>query len=455
MTTSTQKLRQLLDEIASNPDALNNLSDDELLSFENLVSPYGTVPECGTKEQYVCIGFTNLRQEYMKRLLMTSLVGYLYRRCDEYGRNYQETVENMDDMKEAEKNVLSAQHELTKLSAKTIELIKERDKLDQEFRRLVAQDEQNRKAYESSKTGHTTEQLNEWRATQSKAAHAKDDIRVLNRQIDENETKRNSILGLGKRFVVRQFLDEQFRFNPDKHVRASYSGTGKTYIEKFVPPKDTFHNFQTYLDQNYEELRGVTEQVYALAKPDLDVAILPCGLFESKEAADNFVERNKENVITDIRTLAVGKWNMIESFKENRDKIEAYRGTIVEDMLKQIEEDTKIGSALTMDRVSRRRIENARQSMPPPEMVKQYIADKGSSDASQLTDEQREELFKKYQQEKQAEQNQLLNTADNFTDETPHDALRVNVFKFADGGKKLKKSHFFTKAKKPDPKPQR
>ena len=453
----TAKLQQLLNELTNNPDALNDMSEEDLLKFENLVSPYGTVPECNIEEKFACIGFTNLRHEYMKRLLTTGLVGYLYRRCDEYSRDFQETVENMDDMKKTERDVLKAQKELAVLSKQTIEKIKERDAKEQEMNQLFEQDTENQKIY-ATNVKHSTEQLEEWRAVRSAHAKAKDDLRVLNRQIDETERKRSSLLGLGKRFVVRQFLDEQFRFNPDKHVRASYASSGETYIEKFVPPKDTFHNFQTYLDQNYEELRGVTERLYSIAKPDLDVAILPCGVFGSQEDADNFVERNKENVICDIRTLSVGKWNLIESFKANRDKIEAYRGTIVDDILEQVKEDTKIGSELTMARVSKRRMENARSTMPPPEMVKQYIADKGEEisslnkdgDASKLTDEQREELYEKFQNEKREEQRELIRTCEGITDDVPHDALKVNVYKFAEGGKNLKKSHFFTKAKKPE-----
>lgn len=467
------KLRDLLMRISEDPSVMDELPEEELLKIEHLVGPMGTVPECnvdGAAEAWSCVSFINIRKEYFKRFITTTMIGYLYRRCDEFGRNYQETVDHMDDMKEAEKNVMKAQRRLATLGPKIIAKIRERDELQRHYDEGKKKEKQNEIAYASATKGVSQEQLMEWREFRTLVNDTKQAIRIANKAIDDMEEERETLMGIGKRFIIKQFLDEQFNFNPDKHVRASYSDqkastSGEVYISKFIPPKDTFHNFQYYMDSNYEELSGVTQHLYGLAKTDLDVAILPCGVFPSLEEADDFVQRNKDLVISDIRTLKVGKWNLIEAYKANRDAIEAYRGTIVEDILEQVKEDTKIGSELTINRVTKRRREKAKKTRPPPEMVRNYIAERGedisdkSVDTSKLSPEERETIYEKYQAEKLENQRELVELddrrhADEVDEEpeevAPHDALRVNVFNFSGGGKDLKKNFFYTKAKKPE-----
>lgn len=452
-------LNKLLNDIANDPSIVDTLPEDEMLRIQKLISPYGTVPESVGADRWTCLSFVNLRQEYMKKMLITGLVGYLYRRCDEYGRQFKDTVENMDDMAAAEQQYIFNQKRLVELEKKIIDTLLERNRLEV----LVAQDtkeeSENKALYDARKTEMTKEKILELRDFAS-ALHANQDLlRLKNKEILQLEEEMDAIQGFGKRLIIRQFLDEQFRFNPDKHVRSSYVSTnasanraGAAVIDKFTPPDDTMHNFQSYLEQNYEEIRGVTERIYRVT-PDLEVSILPYADFPSESQADDFVTRNKESVIADIRTLKYGKWNFIEAFKQNRDKIEAYRGTIVEDILNQVRDDTKIGAELVRDKATRRARSNLKEQGPAPKAMAEYMSSHTPGNMTNVVGEETKEeeakrIYDAHQEQKREYECSLLKSAE--TEETPHDAVRVNVYTMRKGGQITDTSHIYTKAKAPD-----
>ena len=455
----SERLQKLLQEIAADPSIVDSLPEEELLRIENLVSPYGTVAESNNNTQYTCLSFTNLRQEYIKKMVITSFIGYLYRRSDEYGRAFRDTVENMDDMEAAEKRVIAAQIKLVDVRKQIIVIIRERNELNIVIREMELVAADNKTNYLANAEKLTKVEIKAMAAHETKTTETKDQIRLLNQEIQKLEREQEALNGIGKRFIIRQFLNEQFDFNPDKHVRSSYSDqkasvAGDTYVSKFVPPDDTFHNFQYYMDSNYEAIRAVTERLYKL-KPDLDVGIIPYGSFSTEAEADDFVERNKATTIASILTLRNGKWGFLESFKANRDRIEAYRGTIVEDILAQVKEDTKLGAELTRDRAVRRRTENIKESKPDPKMVREYISKMGNTDPgdntvkTEIDADQQEAVWNAHQEEKRQFEDKLVELDDAAEEIAPHDAVRVNVLSFSGGGSDLKKTHFFSKASAP------
>ena len=456
-------LNKLLEDISNDPTLLDKMPEDEMLRIQKLISPYGTVPESVQTDRWTCLSFVNLRQDYMKKLMMTATLGYMYRRCDEYGRQFKDTVANMDDMVAAEAQVIANQKRLPELETEIVDTIRTRNDLEI----LVAHDEkdeaENTVLYKARKTEMTKEKILELRDFAS-ALHANQDLlRLTNKKIVRLEEEMDAIQGFGKRFIIRQFLDEQFRFNPDKHVRSSYVSTnakantaGVAYVDKFTPPDDTYHNLQYYLDSNYEELRGVTERIYRV-KPDLEVSILPYADFSSAQEAEDFVGRNKDGVIADIRTLRYGKWNFIEAFKANRDKIEAYRGTIVEDILNQVKDDTKIGAQLVRDKAVRRQRETLKELGPAPKAMADYMSQHTPGDLTSVVETETKEdeakrIYDAHQEAKRANECAILAGAE-AGEATPHDAVRVNVYTMRGGGATTDMTHILTKAIAPtDPK---
>ncbi len=468
------KLCAILEEITADPSLVDRLPEAELIRLEKYISPYGQVPEAVTaapagtpddKRPHVCLSFTNLRQEYMKKFVTTSMVGYLYRRCDEYGRQFgqqaTDTIDYMDDMKVAEAQVIANQARQVEVERDIIETIRRRDELAVIVTRDTAIEAENRIKYAAERATLTKPEIHVLRDFASALTKASDDLRLANKRIIELEGQRDAIQGFGKRFIIRQFLDEQFRFNPDKHVRSSYVGGAKAaaagptaYAARFVPPDDFFHNYTYYADSNFEELREVAGTLYKM-KPDLEVAIIPYGEFANKDEADKFIERNKTATIADIRALCVGKWGLIEAFKANRDRIDAYRGTIVDDILQQVKSDTKLGAELVKKRVTDKRVAQVKQHGVEPKQVRAYMEAHASAEAagivsSSLSEDEQKRLHTEHQEAKAADEAALLAAAAR-EDPAPHDTLRVNVYKFAAGGAELQKSHFFTESVAPDP----
>jgi hypothetical protein len=447
-------LTKLLEQITADPSLVDRLPDDELLKIEHAVSPYGQVPEESANDKYSCISFTNLRKDYLEKMLMTAMVGYLFRRCNEFGRPLSEKVEPMDDPKAIKKMMRRKQNEIIELEGELVAAVKHKAFMKAEWEEAKVQHEANKKTASSTKM--TSKELAELSGYIAVQAEVRERLRLACMAVDDINEKMSSAQAFGKRYIVKEFLDEQFKFDPDRHVRSSYmtkirSKRGETVMSENIPPEETFHNFKYYLDSNHEEIRGVVEGTYGI-KPDLDVMLqVHGGNFEGKEDADDYVERNQESAIASIISVKQGPWVVLEAFKENRDTIEAYRGTIVDDILERVKEEAQVGATLTRDRAVRRRTENIKKDRPDPAAVREYMKERAAAngvDESQMTmisAEDQEKIYQDEQDRKDAEEKELLNGEE----KAPPGTLRVNVFKFSDGGDKLDKSHFLTKAKQP------
>lgn len=77
-----------LDDIISNPDKVKSdeLSADEILELTKKINPYAYIPKdvTGEKKKYAIASFTNLREEYLRRFTMTSMIAYLWKMLDEW-----------------------------------------------------------------------------------------------------------------------------------------------------------------------------------------------------------------------------------------------------------------------------------------------------------------------------------------------------------------------------------
>jgi hypothetical protein len=75
----------LLDELTLDDvteELVNSLSENQLLELRRKINPYGLIDEGANK--YVNLCYTNVRDIHMKRLLMTTMIGYLNKACDEW-----------------------------------------------------------------------------------------------------------------------------------------------------------------------------------------------------------------------------------------------------------------------------------------------------------------------------------------------------------------------------------
>lgn len=76
------QIEDIVKELETNPDKINELTDEQAIEVDKYLNPYGAT--IYGNEKYTCVSFTNLKEKYMQRLLMTGLVGFLYQMNKEY-----------------------------------------------------------------------------------------------------------------------------------------------------------------------------------------------------------------------------------------------------------------------------------------------------------------------------------------------------------------------------------
>jgi hypothetical protein len=82
MTESTE-LDELINTCLKNPEHINSLNVEQIDKIAKKITLYGSISYTPTNE-FTCCSITNLRESYIKRLLMVSMIGYIHRSLDEY-----------------------------------------------------------------------------------------------------------------------------------------------------------------------------------------------------------------------------------------------------------------------------------------------------------------------------------------------------------------------------------
>jgi hypothetical protein len=445
--TQIDDFDELLNQIKADTNLVDNLTDEQVTELRKKFNPYGRTIEGQGK--LTCLSITNMSEEYMKKFLMTALIGFVYRQCDEHELDPGEPPCHMDNYEE-----FTATYDTALSDGKNSLEWMRRDNSQH-------QEDEKRTPSESAERLHHK------------------------RIVDRAE-------GFRRRLVVRQFLDTLFQFNPDKHVRSAYSNnpldpervapahvkqkpvkTTKTLIGrngekkvinvkpvendmsvdeqtkransasvKHIPPADVFHRWQYYNDTNYEEIRSATTDLYCV-KPDIEFAINPYDQFNDQESANKFIQKHKNEVIADILTLTNGKWNLTGSFKNNRDRINYYndKTVVIEEMFKQMEQDKKLGADLMRKRVERLKKKNVDEYGQEPKEFKQYRKDHVSAFESMGA----ENVLRDENKSTKTDDVTFKNHED-----CPYDAVQVDVINMSNGGLNVKRSEFFTQAESPE-----
>ena len=72
---TAEQLKKILEELDS--DKLDELSDEKVIELRKQLNPYGRISE--GYDRFLTFSYTDLREKYMKRLLTTSMIGFLNR----------------------------------------------------------------------------------------------------------------------------------------------------------------------------------------------------------------------------------------------------------------------------------------------------------------------------------------------------------------------------------------
>jgi hypothetical protein len=424
---------------------LGTLSDEELATCikdipESLIievrkemNPYGRVIE--GSNAVLLFSYTDLREKYLLKLLMTSIIAFLNRACDEWEvpKNVPvvpvyDYVRNPDSF--FDPSILTEEQQAA-LSPEDLKIYKAKEPYQKQYAELL---EKNKEF-------------------------------------------------MRKRIVVKEFLEHMFQFDPDRHVRSAYrpnlgdperqllqsdaarlafehsaqkdtllradlnaakaSGlcTGEQPVgvrkdaTELIPPADLYGRFNNYFEEHYEELRKVVQDLYC-EKADLERAINPhqwyteesaqaAGFSDTADAASKFIDKHKKEAIAAIYTADSGKWNFFGPFKQVRDRVNFYNENtqILEEMARQIDADSKLGRDLMNKNMAVAKRKNIEADGPD------------------------DPAFLKWKKENSALKNMGAVTVED--EECPDDAIQVDVFRISKGGQQVERGKFYTEAEAP------
>jgi len=447
MSNNNQNLASQLENLLEQLDdkELAELDQDEILEMRKKINPYGRTIEGSNK--YLNFSITQISHEYWKKFIISAFVGFLNRMNDEWQvpdgvpvvpvYEYIKDKTKIDPPKiviEKNNKEAIAQFEFNKKWMKKRVIVKEF--LEEMFQ--FNPEEHVRSAYRPCRQDKTrkiidtpagklaVQHLKKTDANFRSNEELYEDIEKLNPQKPTKKKKkkvRRVIKGKdGKKKVIIVDVDTSKKIDPKKK-----DPTCDDTVREFLPPHDMFGRFNMYYKSNLETLRDFVRDAYC-EKPDLELAINPYAIHDTEEEAETFKKKHRNEVIAEIFTAHTGKWCFFDSFKEQREHTNFYNDNtiVLEEIIKQLESDEKLGQDLMKKRVTKAKAKNV------------IIA---GEDA---------DSFKKWR-----EQNSTIkdlgaeHIGDVVNDDCPDDAIQVDVWKIAKGGIELTKEHFYSQAEAP------
>nr|BBO54021.1 9RL homolog protein [Abalone asfa-like virus]BCY04568.1 hypothetical protein [Abalone asfa-like virus] len=426
---------EMLADILADPKKIltEDIKEEDLLKLQKMMNPYSyAMPKTGDEIKVAAGSFTNLREEYLKKFLMTSLVGFMYRMYKEYevpdtDRNWTPKPSSAEFPGLKELKIKIDQLQLLLDTACS-------DESNTELTLLTLL-EFIRAGVDCEKYAHglISKMTNKEKYTKK--------IQQLNGQ-------RLTFPQDSAKSIIRNFLDLHLSYDPDKHIgpagepvefndetdpfRADFRTLKTTKppvfedhvkqtllqcldneklkkqvldvlqnndIEKVkvvelhsparpacdnLPPKDVFRRWSYYTACNFDDLRIITESLYH-EKPDLEWALILYDTFtgtpeEVEKKLEAFRDEHVDEVIADIRAINFGNWTLIGDFKENREKINIYNKhvDILRRIIEQHDKDKEIGAALMKNRVKYAKAKNIKEAGPDAPGLQDYIALNGS-----------------------------------------------------------------------------
>jgi len=440
------QLNDIVKELENNPEKINELTEEQAIEVDKYLNPYGAT--LYGDDKYTCISFTNLKEKYMQRLLTTALIGFTYQMVDEYSIDEDELTKELDKDQFYDYSENPDKHNTEFVNALTQNIYYElkRDylnSLNDETKENDTLPEDVDLQLHKEVSDKVNDQLKPIRFfNNEKYLKARDELLLE----QSNEEKK----------VINKFLNKLFKYNPKIHTTSVYNSdhgdperklTADNKFTKNIPPNDTYCRFQYYYDVNYEELREAVMYLYN-EKPDTEVAINIYDTFDSIAECNQYIEKNKDKVITNILSLTNYKWNLLGSFKKNRDRITFYNENtkILENILKQQEDDAKMGKRLLDDRVRKRKVKNVKEYGKTDPKVAQYLKENPNSIT---TDSKRVEILE--DTVKITEEFEISEHGAKVDDDgTPEDAIEIGVTSINLKDNKVSTSKIYTKAHTPN-----
>lgn len=416
MSSTAEQLKKILEEL--NEEKLNELSDEKVLELRKQLNPYGRIIEGSDK--YLTFSYTDLRESFLKKFLITSLVGFLNRMNAEWEvpdgipvvhpYDYAQGTETLQEPE-------TYKDPLAKADAKAnLEHMKKRIVV-QEFLEHLFQfdpDEHVRSAHRPAPEDPERKPIKTPAAKRAVAHLMKTD-----KKFKAAKEKRDTLAKLKVPEAEEKTVQkEKEKSDVERHTT------------EMIPPDDTFGRFTRYMEANYDKLREVTQDLYCV-KPDLDRAICPHAMHDTRDEADKYINKHKDEMIAEVHVAHTGKWNFFAPFEKVRDSTRYFNSQtiVLEEMVKQIELDSKLGADLMKKRIAKKKKKNVEQvGEDAPGFAKWKAQNSTLKDMGVIENP---------------------NNPSYADDECPDSGVQVDVFSFSKGGQEMSKTRFYTEAEKP------
>lgn len=483
--SSSVSTKTLIEQILQNPESINNFNEEKISKLEKELSPLGIVLPAAGAKKLVNMSILNLRDDYLRRLHMTSLIGYVYRTLEEY-----DPFEFKDLFEDARNNTIKETYncggsELTQAQIKKIvklfldknfnfnpdlhvrqagkthgnesktattnkeavaqEILKIRDRCsnsntaDLPLSKKISETIVSKFASHIPTEGGLREQFTKSiemleRSTSDYsalvAATTKDVIQSITTIIKTVESAGLSNALSDEVGILAKNRNKlsALRTILEPTVEAKIAETGKHTVNT-LPPADVFHHWERYLNNHYEIMRDIVAALY-YEQPDIEFAVQLYNAFEGEKAEEDAKKHrlmHESALICPMLTIETGSWTLLGPFKENRDRLEFYNknAEMLKKIFEQAEADTKLGGQLVKKVVHKSKAKNIRDFGPDNQKgLEEYQAIVGTVDRLRSKPAlTKEEKDALFEAQRQKE---ML--------EVPDDAIQMDVFKPDEAG---------------------
>lgn len=360
---SSDLLDTLLQELFSgNNEFVNSklaeLTDEQIDALFSEAQAFKSIGPAST-DKVVIASVSNLREQYLKKLLTTALISFLFQMKDEYAVDEVELTSppNKDDyMEEVANHILP--DDFDKNTFYHNELSK--------YYKEKFPDHEETKVSDMEEALTEDELLDLTAKGNAELAKLTTPEKKLN-AMAYNDAIQDAIKTQsdGERVVIDKFLSWLFKFNKDKHEQDGHQPAvddpGRTDLSELegtdpvydnIPPNDTHCRFTSYYEINYEKLREATNNIYNV-KPDREHAMIVYDVVNSQEDANAFIRKYASSSKYDILSFNLNRWTLMGPFKENRERVDYYNkhNSIIKALLEQQEADNQLAEDLMKKRV--------------------------------------------------------------------------------------------------------
>jgi len=345
--------------------------EEEILLMMKRLNPYGTIIE--GSGNLLTMSIINVREQYMRKLITTGIIGFLSQMNEEWGiPDGAPVISPYDYINDPEvyKKMIEG---MENPSQDFVDMINEAEAGMQE--RIVVQkflehcfqfnpNEHVKSAYKPNPAdperrvlkGNSAQLAIDHRKKKDKAfADMMDEyerVMALRDMSPRIEELKNPDEGLLEGIAVADPVD----FGKDESVVLRH-------LSNMIPPSETFYRFNMYYEKNYDKLREAVQHLYC-EKPDIEFAICPHNWHATEEDAKEYIEKHANSVIASVYTLNSSSWNLMGPFAKNAERTEFYgkNSEVITELLKGKKEDAKEGGELLKKRVKRAKRRNIKHA---------------------------------------------------------------------------------------------